>query len=243
MWLNALAALIVSVGFAASPDGPSITYPKKGSAVAVELSNGSVIKGIYDGRHDGAVWIKQDKGEVGIEPATISSVRVEENPTSEFSKRFAALDDGDAPGAWVLALWASARGLEDSANELAERVIKLEPGHTEARAFLGHVKVGSDWMTEDDAMRARGFVAHKGRWVHQTEYEQVLRDEAQREHDERLARYERRSWYLYSSTQDYTPNRYSRSMMLRQAMLNNPTALWEPYRFYPVVSGVTRRRR
>lgn len=240
-----LAASLMAASFAqAEPDTPAIKYPAKGSAVAIELSNGSVIKGIYDGQREGAVWIKQDQGEIGIEPATISSVRAESNPTSEFQRRVAAVDPKDAAALWRLALWASERGLDDSAVDVAGKVVQFAPDHAEARAFLGHEKVGAEWMDRDSAMQARGFVEYKGRWVTRESYEQLQRADEDRESNERIAqlRYNRQYyWYASYSEPYYYPSRSYRAMVYRQAMLNNPTALWEPYRFYPAGSYKKRR--
>lgn len=232
------AALLTSPSAGAESDKPAIKYPAQGSGVAIELSNGSIIKGVYDGQREGAVWVKQDKGEVGIEPATIASISAEDTPTAEFQRRVAAVDAKDAAALWKLASWAAERGLDDSALELAGKVVKLEPDHAEARAFLGHQKVGAEWLGHDEAMRARGFVEHDGRWVSQESYEQILRDEQEQESQERIAQLKYNRWYYYRySDPSY---RVNRGMAYRQAMLNNPTALWEPYRF--TLSGTRRRR-
>lgn len=222
----------------AEPDKPAVKYPAKGSAVAIELSNGSVLRGVYDGEREGAVWLKQDQGETGIEPATIASIRAEDNPTAGFRRRAAAVDSKDAAALWRLALWAGEHGLDDSAQDLARKVVKLEPDHGEARTLLGHHKVGGEWLDYEGAMQARGFVEHKGRWLSRESYERILRDQQEQESQERRSQY---SWYSYSSYSDpYYYYRYNRGMRYRQAMLDNPTALWEPYRLN--LYGSRRRR-
>lgn len=228
-----LVAVFASLA-GAEPEKPAVSFPAKGSAVTIELSNGSMLQGIYDGRREGAVWLKQDQGEIGIEPDTIASVRAENNPTAEFRRRLAAVDKMDATALWELASWAGDHGLDDSALELAAKVVKLHPEHAEARALLRHEKVGDEWMDRDSAMRALGFVEYKGRWVTQENYEQFLRDQQHQESNERIARLRYSRWYYYRSYHypNYTDPYYraNRGMLYKQAMLNNPTALWEPYR-------------
>lgn len=145
----------------------------KGDGVVVILAGGREIAGIYLGRRDGAVWIGQDGGEVGLEPESILKIKASKSNDAEFLRRKAALAPTDISGHWKLAEWASAMGLDNSAKSEATIVISLNPNHVPARQMLGQEKVGDAWLEHDDAMKAKGLVEYRGEWISKGDFAKI----------------------------------------------------------------------
>lgn len=171
----ALALVFAAASFA--EDKPPAKELAKGTGVIVTLAEGREAKGVYLGRHDGAVWVGVDGGEIGIEPGTIVNISPAETDDSEFLKRKAGLAPKDVPGRWGLAEWALKRGLVSSAKAEALIVVGLDPNHRKARRLLGHERIDGVWLERDDAMRAKGLVEYRGEWITK---ERISRIEAAR---------------------------------------------------------------
>jgi hypothetical protein len=105
-----------------------------------------------------------------------------------FAERAEALDAGDAAGWAELARWAEERELLTQARLAWQRVLATDPGHAAANAGLGRVALGGEWMSAEDAYRARGFVSYEGRWLTPAEHEAAVRE---READQAAARGQR----------------------------------------------------
>jgi predicted esterase len=80
-------------------------------------------------------------------------------------------DDADAH--YKLGLWCKDVGLAKEAKKEFEKVIAIEPRYEEARWELGYQKAGGKWVSEDEMMKAKGFVKHEGRWVSKEDYEKI----------------------------------------------------------------------
>jgi hypothetical protein len=72
--------------------------------------------------------------------------------------------------------WARAKGFRKEIEVVWRKVVAVDPKNARAHKALGHVLVGSTWMTpeekaaadkaaEEAAMRAKGLVLHEGQWV------------------------------------------------------------------------------
>ncbi len=161
----------------------------KGTGVTVTLKGNKQVKGVYLGRHDGAVWVGLDGGEVGLEKETVLKIEPSETDDSEFLKRRAALASDDAKGHWELVKWADKAGLDSLAKGEAETVVRIDPEHLKARQFLGHEKINGAWLEHDDAMRAKGLVEYRGEWITQDEYAAIEKTRIEQEEATRRAQY------------------------------------------------------
>jgi hypothetical protein len=105
-------------------------------------------------------------------------VRVEESRSAlqSYREQADALAPRDALGWARLARWAADHDLATPAREAWEHVLDLDPGHPEANAALGRRLVNGQWMAEDDALRAQGYVPYDGRWVTPAEHEALVQE-------------------------------------------------------------------
>ncbi len=139
------------------------------------LKSGGKLDGIERARAAGKVTIEVGAGLVTIEEKEIAEVRPGKSKVAEYYERAEALKDSkDAGALGALASWAKSNGMSRFATELFGRILAIDPQHEAAHRGLGHERVGEQWMTKDDAMRARGFVEFEGRWVAPEERDLVL---------------------------------------------------------------------
>lgn len=85
--------------------------------------------------------------------------------TDAYRERAKAVAADDAQGHYLLALWCEDNGLAAEAKLEFEKVLALDPDHAGARQSLGYVKSGDQWLSGEEAMRAKGLVRHEGEWL------------------------------------------------------------------------------
>lgn len=66
---------------------------------------------------------------------------------------------------YLLGLWARDKGLTAEAQDAFRRAIEIAPDHVGARDALGHVRHDDQWLTQPQAMEAKGLVLREGRWI------------------------------------------------------------------------------
>ncbi len=76
-------------------------------------------------------------------------------------------------------------GDERGAKRYFTRAVTLDPDHVASRAALGHVRLGSSWLSREEGMRAKGLVRRGGEWL--LEEEAAIRDQPAAERAARLA--------------------------------------------------------
>ena len=158
----------------------------------IYLKGGGRVSGRIVERTATRVAIETGPGRVTL-PLTRVERIVEGRSTIEaFAEQAADLAAGDVAGWADLARWAEQRDLLTQARFAWQRVLATDPGHPEANAGLGRVPVDGEWMSSDDAYRARGYVPYEGRWLTPAEHEAAVRE---RETDDFLAR-----WHIDSAT-------------------------------------------
>ena len=133
-------------------------------ADVVHLKSGATLEGQVVKTDDGVI-VKLPAGEVRISTAAIARIETKPSVLDEFAKRAAGLKDDDLAGLVELAQWAQARGLKTQARDLWRSVLAMNPEHALARQALGYRNVNGKWMTEDEAMKARGLLKHDGEWM------------------------------------------------------------------------------
>ncbi|MFQ5845561.1 MAG: HEAT repeat domain-containing protein, partial [Planctomycetota bacterium] len=101
--------------------------------------------------------------------------------SDEYARRAGAIDPDDARAHYQLALWCQQEGLKAYALREHRIVVTLDPDHRAARRALGFEQVGGRWVRGRDAMKAKGFVQHKGVWMTREEYQLYAKDEIARQ--------------------------------------------------------------
>ncbi len=96
---------------------------------------------------------------------------------AEYEVKLAALGADDAEGHYRLALWCEANGLPALALREQRTVLVIDENHRAARRALGYERVCDRWLKGKEAMAAKGFVEHEGRWVTAEEYRLFAKDE------------------------------------------------------------------
>lgn len=158
-----VALLALPAPCASTKRAKRATAIKKGDSLILTLQGGREVKGIYLESKDGAVWVAVDQGEIGVDSKTIAKMSIEESDTAEFQKRRNALKEKDLEGHYALAQWARLKGLESSAVAEIKHILALEPSHSSAHFFLGHIQLNGKWITREEAL-ALGMYDNNGRW-------------------------------------------------------------------------------
>jgi hypothetical protein len=135
-------------------------------ADVVTLTGGRRLTGRVDHREGGVVYVDTGNGQIiGVNEDDVLSVTPTDSLDAVCREAIGSVPDGDAEGLFKAALWCRSRHLNKEAEELARRVMKLDPEHAGARALLGYVFHEGRWMPLDEKMSACGFVRHDGQWV------------------------------------------------------------------------------
>lgn len=119
------------------------------------------------------VVVKQKLGEVRVARAEVERIDTDDD-FSELARQKDKLANGSAEDRYRLGVWCRDHGFQDDARAAFQSVLALDPDHAGARAALGYAKIDGRWVSEDDAMRARGLVKLGDRWV--TPAEKALAD-------------------------------------------------------------------
>jgi hypothetical protein len=134
---------------------------------------------IHDGTSDpGCVYVLEALFDMSGEPdATAGDERAEDGDYAE--RRTTAR--GDVAALWELYQWCLANQREGRGPSVLGELVRLDPDHAEARAALGHERLGEHWFSaaaararfeasQDPATaEAKGRVQHKGLWLHPDE--------------------------------------------------------------------------
>lgn len=166
-------------------------------ADVVRLKSGGEIRGEILDPEEGAASdyiIKLPSGgQLTVARADVEQIVVETDLEREYDRR--ARDTPDSLDAhWELAKWCRENRLRDESNAHLERILELEPNHTDARSLLGYRSENGQWITRDQLMASRGMVMYRGKY--RTAQEIGLLGK-KNEHDENAGdwRSQLRRWY------------------------------------------------
>ncbi|PYQ52931.1 MAG: hypothetical protein DMF78_10315 [Acidobacteria bacterium] len=118
-------------------------------------------------------------GQIGLPVSYVERIVPGTTPQAVYRERAARLAPGDAAGWVALGQWAMEQDLVTKGRAAFEHVLGIDPSNAAAHLALGHVRVGDQWMTQDESHRARGLVSYQGRWMTPDDRRALL--------DERLA--------------------------------------------------------
>ncbi len=94
----------------------------------------------------------------------------------EYETRRRALSD-TVEAHWELAEWCRQKSLTKEREAELQKVLVLDKEHVAAHRALGHIQFKGNWATQDEMMRARGLVKHKGKYVLAQELELLQQEE------------------------------------------------------------------
>jgi hypothetical protein len=128
-------------------------------------------------------------GVVGVPMTRVERIVKAHTALDEYDERARVLASRDIDGWRALARWASMRGLEGQARQACERILAIDANDPEANGVLGFVVLDGQWVTREEAWRARGFVKFDGEWMlpaeAQLRLDQAAAERADREAAER----------------------------------------------------------
>jgi hypothetical protein len=124
-----------------------------GSAVRADvffMRDGTRIEGELV-QHKGAeIVVKIGSSTIGLMADQVEKIELGPSPLQQYRQRLAAAPD--TPAAHVeLARWCAAKRLSDEARDEYFKAIHLDPDNAAARAAVGYVKRGSEWLTLSEA--------------------------------------------------------------------------------------------
>lgn len=176
------------------------------AADEVELTNGRKISNCIAIVQEGKVRVEVGGGSMTFDEKDVVAIRPGDCPLKEVPARMDAAKAANTAKAWFdFASWCGSAGIPKHVRAALEKVIQLDPNHSQARAQLGHRKVQGKWLWGDALQQALGLVKFEGRWMTPIEMELIrskriaarereLDDEAKRElrrADAEIARAER----------------------------------------------------
>jgi hypothetical protein len=146
------------------------------AADEIQLKGGGRVSGRIVERTATRVAIETGPGRVTLPLARVERIVEGRSALEVFAERAADLGAGDVEGWADLARWAEERDLLTQARGAWQRVLATDPAHPEANAGIGRVTLDGEWMSADDAYRARGYVSYEGRWLTPAEHEAAVRE-------------------------------------------------------------------
>ncbi len=158
-----------------------LLVPVAATATADEivLRNGGRLTGEIVSQDEKRVVIDTGPGQIVVPRSQVARVTGGSSAIATYRARAARLDERDTAGWLALARWAKQNGLSTQAREAWNHVLSIDPQNTPAHLGLGDVQVAGQWLSEDEAFRARGFVQFEGRWVRPEDRSAVVAERAE----------------------------------------------------------------
>jgi hypothetical protein len=145
--------------------GLALILPVVAGADEIYLKSGGHLSGVIVEEHDGILVLDVAPGRISVPRSHVDKVVASASPLSVFRDRAARLARADSRG-WIdLALWAQEHELTTQASQAFEHVLSVEPDNAVAQRAMGHVLMGSRWVTQEESYRAQGYVFFEGSWV------------------------------------------------------------------------------
>jgi hypothetical protein len=171
-----LATAAVGMAIAASTAQGDVFVLNNGGRVVGELLN-------RDESPRATYVVKTSAGaELTLEKSQVQRVLHPSAAELEY-ERIAPSYPDTVDGQWKLAAWCLEHGLISLRKPHLERVIELDPDHVDARRALGFSHIDGKWVTQEDRMKANGYVLYKGRWRMPQEIEVLKNREQDTLHD------------------------------------------------------------
>ncbi len=165
--------------------------------LAAEVS-GDIVVLTNDGRVTGTIVnanesprknyiVKTNSGQITVDKSQVKEVIAQSPEELEYKRiRFTFADTVEDQ--WKLAEWCRQKGLSQERTNHLERIVELDPNHKPARAALGYGQINGRWVRQEDVMKERGYVMHKGRWM--------LPQDIEIQEQKRKTEVAQKEWYL-----------------------------------------------
>jgi hypothetical protein len=144
------------------------------------LVGGTIIEGKAT-RKAGKVIVEVEAGEIALPADSVVRIEKTESVVSRFEARYAALTPGDVKARLELADYCRDHDMHARERQLLQEVLEIDGHNAAARTRLGYVKTDTGWVTQADAMRAKGLVQRDGQWVSPGEARELERRESEAE--------------------------------------------------------------
>jgi hypothetical protein len=157
---------------------PILLFAAAARADIIYLKNGQ-LEGKVIGRENGRVKIRIATSQIvtTIDEDDILGIEPRRTPRDIYLSMADQVRPDDAEAHYALAMWCRDHGLKDEMTAELVATLKLDPDHERARGELGYVKTEDGWKTREEAMRAKGMVRVKGRWMTPAEAEKLEQEE------------------------------------------------------------------
>jgi hypothetical protein len=142
------------------------------------LVGGTVIEGKAT-RKAGKVVVEVESGEITLPADAVVRIEKTESVVSRFEARYGALAPRDAKGRLELADYCRDHDMRARERQLLLEVLEIDGNNAAARARLGYLKTDAGWVTQAEAMRARGLVERDGQWMSPSELRDMDRRDAE----------------------------------------------------------------
>ncbi len=182
--------------------GALLALASAAAADVVHLKTGEKLEGKILSETATKVKIETPFGTTEVERSRIEKIERGKTPKEVFAERKAALGKTDVVGRWDLVLYCKEQKLNREAKALVAEILVLDPNHAEANRENGKIQYDGKWftkehlekyqeeerkkmeaagmvwhdgrwMTEDDAMTARGLVKVDGKWISREELDRL----------------------------------------------------------------------
>src|SRR5512134_3734285 len=127
--------------------------PAVARADQVFTRGGGLLEGEIVERRPDAIVVDIGGGTIGLPLSYVERVVPGPSPAARFRARAERLAPDDAAGWLALGEWARQQDLRSQAHDAFRHVLAYDPDHAGARHALGYVRVGDQWMTNEDSQR------------------------------------------------------------------------------------------
>ncbi len=144
----------------------ALTLAISAQADVVRLKSGGMVEGVIVKQTKTQVVVQTNSGgKVTLRLRDVATIERKPSAFQIYRDMLAKLSDDDADGHYSLGLWCQEHRLFRQAREQFEKTIAINPNHKGARERLGYVLLDGKWVTKAEAMKANGFVLHRGEWL------------------------------------------------------------------------------
>ena len=138
-------------------------------ADVVHLRSGGRVEGAIVRRTASEVVVQTAAGKVTLKAAEVARIEVKASPLDVYREMAAKVKEDDADGRYQLGLWSQDQKLFREARLEFEKALALDPNHKGARAKLGFVQRDGQWLTPAEAKKADGLVRVGDQWMTEQE--------------------------------------------------------------------------
>jgi len=101
--------------------------------------------------------------QITLDAAQVSDHQVLSKQREEY-ERIAPRYPDTVSGQWKLAQWCRENKLKPEQQMVLERILELDPDHSEARRLLGYSESDGEWTTQAQRMARDGYERYRGGW-------------------------------------------------------------------------------